>query len=626
MRSNILFFIVLFSLNMFCLFAQKKTIDKYLRTWKIDPNTAGVDSLLPDTAHLNFQLLNHIDQYSVSNAFRGNLGSPIQSKVFTDRVLSHDFIFADAYYPYIRQIESAVFYDTNVPYSSLYYLSGGTNYQEDEQFRFLFTVNPNKKLNIGTTLDYLFARGEYKNLATNRFAGSLFATYNGNRYKFTAHASSNTLNSFENGGIEDVKYITGNVRYDPLNIPVNIEGYSKFKHNQLYYNHQYNLGFERNDTINKDSVVQSWVPVTVFAHTLQVDDLQKWYYEKSVEKQFYKNTYLNKAFTNDTASLLLISNRFSVSMSEEFNKWLNFGLTAYIDNKLEQYGFLTDTVLNSDFQSNTKIGGILSKNRSKVFKFNINGEFTVLGPKIGDFLLHANLGGYFNLWKQKIELEAKGYVKSQTPSFFYNYYQSNHFRWSNDFDKTYTTHLEGKFSIPTQSLSLKVSVENIAKHIYFDGNALPAQQDGNTQVVVAGLSKDFHLGKFSLENIAIYQLSSHQEIIPLPDLVLYHNLYYHDIWFKVLSIQTGVDLRYHTEYFAPAYMPATGQFHNQSVMKTGNYPQFNVYLNAHLKRTRFFVQYYHINQLFMRGNYYSIPGYPINPATLKIGLSWNFYD
>lgn len=601
-------------------------MEKYLKTWRINDKFATADSLSPDTAHLNFQSDNHIDKFSILNSFRGNLGSPIQSKLYFNRPGYNEFIFADACYPYLKQIESAIFYNTNVPYSSLYYLTGGTNYYEDEQFRFLFTVNPDKKLNFGTTLDYLYARGEYKNLATNRFAGSLFATYNGEKYKATAHVSTNTLNNHENGGIVNSSYINGNINYPANNIPVNIDAYAKLIHNQIFYNQQYSLGFYKSDSITPDSVIKTWVPVTVFAHTLQVDDYQKWYYEESVEKKFYKNTYLDKAYTDDTASYLLISNRFSVSMAEEFNKWLNFGLSAYIENDLERFGFLTDTVLNHHFESNTRVGGVLSKNRSKIFKFNINGEITVLGPAIGDFLLKGNLGGYFNLWKQRIELNAHGYIRSIEPSFFHEYYQSNHFRWENDFDKTYTTQLGGRFSIPTQSLDLNINIENNNKYIFFNSSALPEQYNGNIQIISVNLKKDFHLGKFTLENNVVYQLSSNPSVIPLPDFALYHNLYYHDLWFKVLQVQLGTDVRYHTSYYAPAYMPATGQFYVQNEVKIGNYPQVNAYLNIHLKRTRFFIQYYHINQLFMKGDYYSMPDYPIYPANLRMGLTWNFYD
>jgi hypothetical protein len=143
--------------------------------------------------------------------------------------------------------------------------------------------------------------------------------------------------------------------------------------------------------------------------------------------------------------------------------------------------------------------------------------------------------------------------------------------------------------------------------------------------VSANLKQDFHFGKFALENNIVYQVSSNKEVIPLPMLTLYHNLYFHDKWFKVLSFQTGIDVRYHSEYFAPAYMPATGQFYMQQEQQIGNYPVMSIYANFHLKRTRFFVQYYHLNQLFMNGLYYSTPNYPINPAILKFGLTWNFY-
>jgi hypothetical protein len=91
-------------------------------------------------------------------------------------------------------------------------------------------------------------------------------------------------------------------------------------------------------------------------------------------------------------------------------------------------------------------------------------------------------------------------------------------------------------------------------------------------------------------------------------------------------MQIGVNVRYHTAYYAPAYMPATGQFYAQSKVLIGNYPVVNAYLNFHLKRTRFFFEYYHLNQKFMKGAYYSMPNYPIDPSITKMGVSWNFYD
>jgi hypothetical protein len=176
-------------------------------------------------------------------------------------------------------------------------------------------------------------------------------------------------------------------------------------------------------------------------------------------------------------------------------------------------------------------------------------------------------------------------------------------------------------------LWLDVGVDNISNYIYFDSLALPTQHNGSIQVVTAKLVKNFRFGKFGLDNTIVYQENFEgKDIMPLPKLSLYHNLFYADKWFDELSTQIGSYVRYHSFYYAPAYMPATGQFYNQQDMKVGNYPEISVYANFHLKRTRFFFEYFHLNQLFMKGVYYSMPNYPINPATLRMGLTWNFYD
>jgi len=251
---------------------------------------------------------------------------------------------------------------------------------------------------------------------------------------------------------------------------------------------------------------------------------------------------------------------------------------------------------------------------------------TFLGRRAGDFALNASLKGTIPLGKHQLNLDASGLVRSETPSYFTSYYHSNHFKWDADFEKLYRTQLNGRLSVPVLRFALKASVENVSNLIYFDRKAMPVQFTGNVQVLAANLKQDFKAGKFTLENNVVYQLSSHQEYLPLPTLTLFHNLYYDGLWFKVLSVQMGVDLRYHTLYYAPSYMPATGQFHVQDQKRIGNYPLMNVYVNAHLKRTRFFAQYYHINNLFMKGDYYSMPYYPLYPAQFRMGLTWNFYD
>ena len=626
MKKNLIIFIlsaICFNISL----AQVPDDYRYVKTWRITDHMGTVDSVKVDTAHINFQNDNYIDRYSIANAVTGELGSPIQSKIYFSRPENSDFIFSTAYYPYIQKIESNTFYNPKTPFSGLKYLTGGTQYNEEEEFGFLFTANANKRLNFGINLDYLYAKGEYADQAAKRTGVSLFSSYNGKHYTAYGVISTNDLSNYENGGITDASYITNpRLNSNPKNIPTNITGYANFKHTQLFYNHQYSIGFERPVKSGKDTIGTEYVPVTRFYHTLQLDDMRKRYYENSVEKTFYLNTYLPYTQTNDTAALQTMTNRFAISLAEEFNKWMKFGLTGFIENDIQRFTFTEDTTILHNLKSNTKVGGILAKELGQQFTYRILGEIDLLGYKAGDFNLQGNVKGSFKLWNSQITLNARGFVRSEEPSLFLQNYQSNHFRWANDFSKTYKTHVGGNFAISKLGFSLDVDIENVTRHIYFDSLAMPTQFAGNVQIIAANLKQDFHFGKFALENNVIYQLSSNQDVIPLPALSLYHNFYYHDKWFKVLSIQAGASVRYHTLYHAPSYMPATGQFYNQTTTEIGNYPVVNVYLNAHLKRTRFFAEYYHVNQLFMNGAYFSMPGYPINPAILKLGLTWNFYD
>ena len=170
----------------------------------------------------------------------------------------------------------------------------------------------------------------------------------------------------------------------------------------------------------------------------------------------------------------------------------------------------------------------------------------------------------------------------------------------------------------------------IKNYTYFNQQAVPEQKSGSIQVLSASLNQDFKLGIFHLDNEVTWQKSSDQTVLPLPDLSLYHNFYMQfKLAKKVLSVQLGADVRYFSKYNAPAYMPAIQNFYLQpenDQVEIGGYPIVNVYANLHLKRTRFYVMMYHVNQGMSSPNYFLSPHYPINPRVLKFGLSWNFYD
>lgn len=59
-------------------------------------------------------------------------------------------------------------------------------------------------------------------------------------------------------------------------------------------------------------------------------------------------------------------------------------------------------------------------------------------------------------------------------------------------------------------------------------------------------------------------------------------------------------------------------------MKIGNYPFCNLYLNARLYKTRFYVLWSHANQGMFSKESFVLPHYPLNPRKLEFGLAIDF--
>lgn len=626
-KRNIFIGLMLGMVSMVCA-QQQQTVVKRMKTWRLSERLGIADTIPPDTAFLNYPQNNLVDRYSMANAYNGNLVSPIEPKIFFDRYTETDFLFANPYNPYIITPTDVTYYNTTTPYSNITYRSGGSTYRDEDHVNFIFTGNANKRTNFGVTLDYLYPRGEYANQSASRFAGTLFGSYNGKHYEAHGSLVYNKLKNFENGGITDPDGI--NTPVATYDIPVNLNAMSAYNYLAGYYAHQYSIGIERDVQVSEDSVAQVFVPVTSFKHTLKIDRAAKRYVEQEANT-FYPNTYKDSVTANtDTAAVFTIKNVLAVTFKEEFNKWLGFGLTVFAENEVQRFTneqLDQDSIMAEEWKSNTRVGGILSRERGKYIRYSFGGDVCLIGYKLGEFNLNGELEGRFRLFKDTFSLNANAYIRNEEPSYYLQHYVSNHFRWDNDFAKTYRTYVGGSINYSTKyvSTNLKVGVENLTRYIYFNEEGLPAQHDGNIQVLAADLQLDLRYGKFALENHAVYQLSS-SSLLPLPTLSLYHNLYYYDLWFKVLSVQLGVDMRYHTAYYAPVLVPATGQFRVQNTTRVGNYPFMNVYANFHLKTVRFFVEYTNLGELFLDRNYFSMPNYPLNPAVLKFGISWNFYD
>ena len=159
-------------------------------------------------------------------------------------------------------------------------------------------------------------------------------------------------------------------------------------------------------------------------------------------------------------------------------------------------------------------------------------------------------------------------------------------------------------------------------------HAVGVMQADNVQVFGASLSQDLKWKIVHWDNRISYQMSSNQDVLPLPTVDIYTNLYLLFRIAKVMRVQLGADMRFFTSYYAPDYSPAIQQFAvqdtNHERVEIGNYPIIGAYANLHLKRCRIYVSARHVNA--GSGHSFLVPHYPINPMTIHFGLSWNFFN
>lgn len=643
------------------------TIPIGLSCWKIDRQFGNMTEVPVDTLQHDFQNTNDTGGPTGHYTYLGNLGSPRISHVFFERKDPEQFFFLDPYDFTVVEPEDVVYTNTKSPFTNLTYYKQGGSSDGEERFKAYFAVNANKRLGFGFNIDYVYGRGKYMNQSTALFNGNLFAYYLGDKYNMHFSFINDNLKVAENGGIVDDRYVTrpldmaeGGKVYANDEIPTNLS--QVWNHNTGYHaflTHRYNVGFYRENPDAKDTVnTEIFVPVTSFLHTVKVDINRRKYisYDEAQNQQYFQNNYLTDVQRDETKQLA-VKNTIGISLREGFNKWAKAGLTAFMSHEYRRFT-MTDTLartpgqrIPTDYVENTiSVGGQLIKEQGQTLHYNVMGEIALVGEDAGQFQIQGKGDLNFRLFSDTVRLEANAYIKNLNPIFYYRHFHSKHYWWdNNDLSKIMRTRIEGKVSVDRWKTQLKAGVENIKNYTYLDNTSVKytetssgkevttykndvavKQNSGNIQVFSAALRQDFKLGIFHLDNEITYQKSSNQDVLPLPELTLYHNLYIKfGLAKKVLQIEMGADVRYFTQYYAPDYAPAIGQFYLQNKetrYKLGGYPLLNGYINLHLKRTRIFIAMYNLIQGQGEKSYFLAPHYPLNPRLLKFGLSWNFFD
>ena len=393
-----------------------------------------------------------------------------------------------------------------------------------------------------------------------------------------------------------------------------------------------------------------YVPVTSFIHTMKLDNYKRIYQAYNTPADFYADNYVAGPYAGDSiydkTSHLRLQNTFAISMLEGFNKWAKAGVKAFVTSDLRRFVLPSsdsNTATTSYNEHNLSVGGQLSKTEGKTLHYNVTAETWLLSEDLGQLKIDGAVDLNFPLFGDTVTLAAKGFFHRNNPTFYYRHYHSRHFWWDNtSLSKELHSRVEGLFSYRKTNTTLRVAFDEIQNYTYLamgyniaddhsrKGNTMEVRQKGGAiTLLTLSLAQNFKLGPLNWENVITYQKSTDNDVLPVPDLNIYTNLYLRFKIAQVLKCDFGADGRYFTKYYAPDYSPALGQYAVQTGdnrVQTGNYPLVNIYANFHLKHTRFFVMMSHVNAGSGNRQYFLTPHYPLNQRVFRFGLSWNFFN
>lgn len=631
--------------------------------WSLKPPLGLREPATIDTLYLNYSR-GYVPQTAFSPAWAatGNYCAEGYNMIYFDRKPVSEFMFRDPISQYLPSESTQKFYNTRIPMTLLGYSFGGGKDNGQDALTLTFSGNAGKRLQFGAMIDYLYSKGIYANQAAKDLNWGLSASYTGERFEFQTYGSHYALTSQENGGITDDLYITdpaevqgGQNSVNYKQIPtVLTDAQNRTRGGEFYFNGRYKIGFYEEERINDTTVVEHLVPVTSIIYTLKYNDGRHRFQNNDWKQNqsFWDNTWFNPALTNDNQRYWSLRNTLGISLLEGFNKWAKAGLALFATYEIRRYsmetllpvpevdpddpaaGEITEPVTAPILKGTGKqdlmwVGGQLTKQQGRILNYNATAEFGLIGDAVGEIKIDGGITTRIPLFGDTVNIAARGKFTNVSAPWFLQHFLSNHFVWNNDFSKTRTFRVGGSISIPWTRTHFEAGVENIQNALWFDSASLPCQHGGSVQVFSATLRQDLHAGAFSWENRVTYQKSSDENIIPLPQLTLYSNMY---LTFRIatLRLQFGLDCSYFTRYRAVGFQPATMQFYNyntpgdEAPVKIGNYPFMNLYLNCRLSKTTFYLMMSHINQGLTGDNYFSMPHYPMNPRRFQLGLSIDF--
>ena len=237
-----------------------KEIPKGIRVWTVDERFGDTKAAVVDTLQHMYMNTTFTEGLRGEYNTLGNMGTARLNRIFIDRRNTQgNFIFTEPYDYIVNPVSDFHFTNTYSPITNITLNSCGDKVTGEDDFKAIFAVNANKRLDAGFRFDYKYGRGYYNAQSTSHFKYTMWASYLGDRYQAHLLLSTNHEKMTENGGITNDDYIKHPEIYTESfatnEIPTVLEqNWNRLDNQHIFFTHRYNVGFSRKVKMTEEEI------------------------------------------------------------------------------------------------------------------------------------------------------------------------------------------------------------------------------------------------------------------------------------------------------------------------------------------------------------------------------------
>ena len=631
--------------------------------WTVDDDFHRLNVSIPDTSY-NYHYYDYpFLRRDVNASWLGVPGSPLQYYNYFNRASDEGIEFYNAQEAWSFSPRTLPHYNTKTPHTELAYfgtlLAGDA--KESDNLHILTTQNILPELNFTISYDRFGGGGMLESEETKNKTFSVRANYLGKKYLAHAGYIYNMVERAENGGIVDNMWIR-DTTVEAREIKVALSGASsKITKNTWFLDQQYRIPFEfirklqaRRDTsaaAPADSLVEAVadsldrdVTTAFIGHSSEWSTYTRKYIDNITNadgKALYNNVFNFGPASADSLGTMKLDNKIFLRLQPWGSESIVSKLDVGVGDRLMHY-FDSSSVRPARHVENSVYAYAGAQGQvNKYFNWDAKARFYVLGYNLGDMAVEANAG--FNFYpfrrarKSPVSVSAHFETRLDSPTYYQQMLNTNHFRWENSFSKISTTQIRGSIDVPRWKLNASVGYGLLANNVYYDTLGIVRQNAVPMSILSASLRKEFVAGPMHFDNRVLVQYSSAPDVIPLPTVALNLRWYAQFVvqrdqtkTHNIMVMQVGVNGFYNSQWYAPAWNPALGVFHNQNVNLYENGPYFDIFLNIQWKKCCIFLKYQNFGKGWpMRRKDYFTADHYIGTLDgtdgLKLGIFWPFY-